>query len=74
MPTANLDAVVLPIKASCSLAKGKDLEPATRDHVHRSALKLVADSPILKERVHEKKLEIVEAYYSLDSGKVERLK
>ena len=74
MPTPNLDAVVRPIKASCSLAKGKDVEPATRDHVHRAALKLVADSPILKKHVEEKKLEIVEAYYSLDSGRVERLK
>src|SRR4051812_13862616 len=73
MPTANLDAVVRPIKASCSLAKSKDIEPATRDHVHRSALKLLADSPILKKRVQEKKLEIIEAYYSLDTGKVERL-
>jgi carbonic anhydrase len=73
MPTANLDAVVRPIKASCSLAKGKDVDPAARDHVHRSALRLLADSPILKKRVNEKKLEIVEAFYSLDSGKVERL-
>jgi carbonic anhydrase len=74
MPTANLDAVVRPIQASCSLAKGKDVDPAARDHVHRSALRLLADSPILKKRVDEKKLEIVEAFYSLDSGKVERLK
>jgi len=73
MPTANLDAVVRPIKASCSLAKGKDVDPAGRDHVHRSALRLLAESPILKKRVNEKKLEIVEAFYSLDSGKVERL-
>ena len=74
MPTANLEAVVTPIAASCSVAKGKDIEPATRDHVHRAALKLVAASPILKKRVAEKTLEIVEAYYSLDTGKVERLK
>jgi len=74
MPTANLEAVVKPIQASCTLAKGKDVEPATRDHVHRAALKLTAASPILKKRVAEKQLEIVEAYYSLDTGKVERLK
>ena len=74
MPTAGLDAVVQPIKASCSLAKGNDVEPATRDHVHQAALALLAQSPILKHRVDEKKLAIVEAYYSLDSGKVERLK
>jgi len=74
MPTANLEAVVKPIQASCAVAKGKDIEPATRDHVHRAALKLVAQSPILKKRVRDKTLEIVEAYYSLDTGKVERLK
>jgi carbonic anhydrase len=73
MPTANLEAVVRPIQASCSLAKGKDLDPAARDHVHRSALKLLEQSPILKKHVAEKKLTIVEAFYSLDSGKVERL-
>lgn len=74
MPSANLDAVVQPIKSSCSLAKGKDVEPATRDHVHVSAQDLLARSAILKKRVDEKKLTIVEAYYSLDTGKVERLK
>lgn len=74
MPTTNLDAVVQPIKASCSVAKGKDVEPATRDHIHRSAEALLAQSPILKKAVDEKKLTIVEAYYSLDTGKVERLK
>lgn len=74
MPTAGLDAVVQPIKASCSLAKGKDIEPATRDHIRRSAEALLAQSPILKKAVDEKKLTIIEAYYSLDTGKVERLK
>ncbi|MDP9269343.1 MAG: carbonic anhydrase [Acidobacteriota bacterium] len=74
MPSANLDAVVAPIKASCSLAKGKDVEPAARNHVHVSAQELLAKSAILKKRVDEKKLAIVEAYYSLDTGKVERLK
>jgi carbonic anhydrase len=74
MPTASLDAVVKPIKASCSVAKGKDLDPAIRDHVHQAALALLAQSPILKKAVDEKKLTIVEAYYSLDTGKVERLK
>ena len=73
MPTVNLEAVVKPIEASCSKASGKDLEPATRDHVHRAALALVAQSPILKKRVEEKKLVIVESYYSLDTGVVERL-
>ena len=73
MPTANLEAVVAPIQASCTAAKGKDIEPATRDHVHRAAQNLVSASPILKKRVAEGKVQIVEAYYSLDTGKVERL-
>lgn len=74
MPTANLEAVVRPIQTSCSKASGKDIEPATREHVHQAALALVAQSPILKKRVEEKKLAIVESYYSLDTGKVERLR
>jgi carbonic anhydrase len=74
MPTAGLDAVIQPIKASCSAAKGKDVEPAARAHVHRAAEELLAHSPILKKAVDEGKLTIVEAYASLDTGKVERLK
>ena len=74
MPSASLDAVVKPIQASCSVAKGKDLDPAIRDHVHQAALALLAQSPILKQAVDKKRLTIVEAYYSLDTGKVERLK
>ena len=73
MPTEGLNAVVKPIKGSCSLAKGDDVEPATKDHVHQSAMALLK-SPILKKAVDDKQLTIVEAYYSLDTGKVERLK
>ncbi len=74
MPSENLTAVVTPIKAACSKAKGKDMEPATKEHVHMSAEELLAKSPLLKKRVAEGKISIVEAYYSLDTGKVERLK
>lgn len=78
MPSANLDAVVQPIQASCSVATGKgkekDIEPVTRAHVHVSAGDLLARSAILKKRVEQGKLAIVEAYYSLDSGKIERLR
>lgn len=74
MPSEGLTAVVTPIKAACSKAKGKDMEPATKEHVHMSAQELLAKSPLLKKRVAEGKLAIVEAYYSLDTGKVERLK
>lgn len=74
MPTENLTAVVEPIRSSCSKKKGNDIEPATKDHVHVTAQDLLARSPILKKRVDEGKLALVEAYYSLDTGKVERLK
>lgn len=74
MPTAGLTAVVEPIKSSCSKAKGKDVEPATRDHVHVTAQELLAKSPLLKKHFDAGTLAIVEAYYALDTGKVERLK
>ncbi|HSE49763.1 MAG TPA: carbonic anhydrase [Terriglobales bacterium] len=74
MPTAGLAAVVEPIKPSCSKVKGKDIESATRDHVHVTAQDLLARSPLLKQHFDAGKLAIVEAYYSLDTGKVERLK
>src|SRR3954468_10706555 len=73
MPSASLDAVVKPIQSSCSVAKGKDVEPATRAHVHVTAQDLLSHSAILKKRVDAGQLTIVEAYYSLDTGKVERL-
>jgi len=74
MPSAYLNAVVKPIKAACSQKKGDDIEPATRAHVHHTAQELTAKSAILKKRVDAGQLTIVEAYYSLDTGKVERLK
>ena len=73
MPTVNLDAVVAPITASCSVKKGDDLTPAIKDHVHQSAQQLVAQSPVLKHEVEEGKVKVIEAYYELDTGKVVRL-
>ena len=73
MPTANLDAVVAPITASCSVKKGDDLTPAIKDHVHQSAQELVSHSPVLKHEIEEGKVKVIEAYYDLDSGKVFRL-
>ncbi len=72
MPTPNLDAVVSPIKRSCTSPE-KDGNAAVRDHVHQAALMLLANSPVLKHAAEAGELTIVEAYYSLDSGKVERL-
>ena len=68
-----------PIRQSCSVAKeghtGEGLiDFAVRDHVHETAQELLARSPILKHAHEEGKLTIVEAYYSLDSGAVTRLR
>ncbi len=78
MPSANLDAVVKPVYSSCAAAKqtssGDELiNFAVRDHVHASAHDLLAHSEILKHSVHEGKLGIIEAYYNLETGLVERL-
>lgn len=68
----NLEAVVAPITPSCS--KSKDIDAAVRDHVHNVAQDLTRKSAILKKAVDEGKLTIVEAYYSLDTGAVTKLK
>jgi carbonic anhydrase len=76
MPTANLEAVVAPIKSSCTSNKHGaqvDLPAAIKDHVHRSAQQLVAQSPVLKHEVEAGKVKVIEAYYELDTGKVVRL-
>lgn len=79
MPTSNLAAVVVPIEASCKVAKerhtsGDLLDFAIKDHVHDAARALLSHSELLKRAYDEGKLSIVEAYYSLDSGKVTRLR
>jgi carbonic anhydrase len=77
MPSPNLDAVVQPVLPSCAAGapnKGDALiDFAVRDHVHRTAKALLADSSILKHAADEGKLSIIEAYYDLDTGRVERL-
>jgi carbonic anhydrase len=45
-----------------------------RDHVHNIAQELLANSVILKKAAEEGKLTIVEAYYSLDTGEVTKLR
>lgn len=70
--STNLKAVVAPIAPSCSV--GKDLDAAVRDHVHRVAHDLMVKSPILKEAADQGKLTVIEAYYSLDTGEVTKLK
>jgi carbonic anhydrase len=75
--STNLEAVVKPIAASCIVVdknKPDTLELAARDHVHNVAQTLVAKSEILKKAVAAGKLTIIEAYYSLDSGEVTKLR
>jgi carbonic anhydrase len=77
MPTPNLEAVVNPIAPSCtsvSRQKGDLVDLAVRDHVHQTAEALLAHSPVLKHAAAEGKLDIIEAYYSLDNGLVSRLR
>ncbi len=77
MPSPNLEAVVQPVLPSCTAGapnKGDALIAfAIRDHVHRTAEALLANSVILKHAADEGKLSIIEAYYDLDTGRVERL-
>lgn len=73
----NLEAVVRPIAASCAKAdksKPDTLDLAIRDHVHSVAQELVGKSPILQKAVNDGKLTIIEAYYSLETGLVTRLR
>lgn len=79
MPTANLDAVVEPIAQSCRVAKQRHasddlVDFAIKDHVHDTAEELLLRSQALKHEHDEGKLSIIEAYYSLDSGTVTRLR
>jgi carbonic anhydrase len=75
--SSNLEAVVLPIATSCSKVdknKPDTYELAARDHVHSVAQELLARSEMLKKAVGEGTVTIVEAYYSLDTGEVTKLR
>jgi carbonic anhydrase len=75
--SANLDAVVGPIAPSCAKMdpkKPETLDLAVRDHVHGVAQDLLAKSELLKKAFDEGKLTIVEAYYSLNTGEVTKLR
>jgi carbonic anhydrase len=78
MPSPGLDAVVAPVAESCKVAKQQSdkaslVDFAVRDHVHRTAEALLAQSAILMRAHEEGKLTIVEAYYGLDTGEVTKL-
>jgi carbonic anhydrase len=73
----NLDAVLNPIAISCSKSDPKapeHIDAAVRDHVHTVAQELLSRSKLLKTAVDEGKLTIVEAYYSLETGEVSKLR
>jgi carbonic anhydrase len=75
--SVNLDAVVTPIVPSCAQMDAKHpetLDLAVRDHVRRVAQEVVASSPLLRKAIEEGKLTIIQAYYSLDTGEVTRLR
>lgn len=73
----NLDAVTMPISPSCAQfdpTRPETLDLAIRDHVHRVAEELLAKSSVLKKAFEKGKLTIIEAYYSLDTGAVTKLR
>ena len=73
----NLDAVVTPITPSCAHVDSEHpetLDLAIRDHVHRVAQEVLAKSELLKKAVDKGKLTIIEAYYSLATGEVTKLR
>jgi carbonic anhydrase len=75
--SVNLDAVVTPIASSCAKMdpkRPKTLDLAIRDHIHRVAQEVLAKSEMLKKIFDEGKLTIIEAYYSLDTGEVTKLR
>jgi carbonic anhydrase len=75
--SVNLDAVVNPIAPSCAKMDSKRPETvdlAVRDHVHRVAQELLAKSEMLRKSFDEGKLTIIEAYYSLETGEVSKLR
>ncbi len=72
----NLEAVVSPIAPSCTKmdrTKPENLDLAVRDHVHRVSQDILARSELLRKAAEERKIAIIEAYYSLDTGEVTRL-
>ena len=78
MPSTNLEAVVRPVTQSCIVAKEQHagesvVDFAIRDHIHRTAEELLAESTVLKRAHDEGNLTIIEAYYSISSGAIQRL-
>lgn len=78
MPSSNLDAIMEKINPAVAqaktYAKPDDLiESAIKENVRQSAKDVVANSEIIRNAVNSGKLEVIEAEYELDTGKVVRL-
>jgi len=75
--SVNLEAMIAPILPSCSKtdrAKPQEFDLAIRDHIHRVAQDILAKSELLRKSSAQGKLTVIEAYYSLDTGEVTRLR
>jgi len=78
MPTPNLQAIVDKINPAV-LAVGDSekgdarIEAAIRQNVHHGARELLVNSEILRHAADEGRLTVIEAEYSLDTGRVTRL-
>jgi carbonic anhydrase len=78
MPSKNLDAIMEKITPAVTqaktYAKPDDLiESAIRENVRRSTQDVLAHSEIVRDAVNSGKLNVIEAEYQLDSGRVVRL-
>jgi carbonic anhydrase len=78
MPSPNLQAIVAKIDPAVAQARSyadRDslLQAAIEENIHESAKDLLSDSAVLRHALKEGKLTIIEAIYSLESGRVTRL-
>jgi carbonic anhydrase len=78
MPSSNLEAIMAKINPAVTqaktYAKGDDLlESAVKENVQRSAKDVLANSEIVRNAVKSGKLNVIEAEYQLDTGRVVRL-
>ena len=75
--SVNLDAVVRPIATSCGKIdpkKPETLDLAVRDHIHSVARDLLTNSELLRKAADKGKVTIIEAYYSLETGEVTKIR
>jgi carbonic anhydrase len=78
MPTANLEAIVDKINPAVQQVapsvQGDDrIEAAIKQNVHQSAKDVLTNSELLRNMAESGKLTVIEAEYSLETGRVTRL-